>query len=426
MLYQGDATNTRSGIEEENHDEKASYILLHEKVLSHVLSHPSHDVRLLAMSLLVMSPSTTRPYSPLVFEYLSRHLPTTFADHDPRFRVEASGIIRDMFKRMIGAIIVLKKSIPRARAKEKKLAGSQPIGNEKPGNQPIVFKGNTIDLPEAQLQYCLGYHHEFLKWYISFLCGELVPTASYQRHVTTLKAILNILRIVSDSSKSLPTPEDLRPFYDMFDAVWARTLLDLVMDPFEDIRQFAAKTLQNIFSDSNFHHFRLINKEDRPSPRLELQELQSRANSLASRTSRADHSDGAAKSCQLLYRFCENEDQRVELLSKLVQHLEDRIAAAEKDLGLAVLENPLHGILASICFTWQVVAETKLAASEMISVEALQDCIVTCCERVWAAVRDILCDDSPEGHLPQELEEVDGLDTKDLLSFSFRAVHEAR
>lgn len=48
------------------------------------------------------------------------------------------------------------------------------------------------------------------------------------------------------------------------------------------------------------------------------------------------------------------------------------------------------------------------------------------CEHVWKIVRPVLCIDTPEGHLPEELEEVEGLDTKDLLSYSFRAVHESR
>jgi hypothetical protein len=55
-----------------------------------------------------------------------------------------------------------------------------------------------------------------------------------------------------------------------------------------------------------------------------------------------------------------------------------------------------------------------------------QEQIVKCCQRIWATVRVVLCDDSPEGHLPHELEETDGLDTKDLLSYSFRSIHESR
>lgn len=38
----------------------------------------------------------------------------------------------------------------------------------------------------------------------------------------------------------------------------------------------------------------------------------------------------------------------------------------------------------------------------------------------------MLCNDSPEGHLPDDLDEVDTVDTKDVLSYSFRAVHESR
>lgn len=52
--------------------------------------------------------------------------------------------------------------------------------------------------------------------------------------------------------------------------------------------------------------------------------------------------------------------------------------------------------------------------------------IVNCCRRIWNVVRAVLCDDSPEGHLPDDLDEMEGLDTKNLLSYSFRAIDEAR
>ena len=48
------------------------------------------------------------------------------------------------------------------------------------------------------------------------------------------------------------------------------------------------------------------------------------------------------------------------------------------------------------------------------------------CSRIWDQVKDVLCSNSPEGHLPHGLGEIDTVDTKDVLSYSFRAIHESR
>ncbi|KAF9769372.1 hypothetical protein IL306_013219 [Fusarium sp. DS 682] len=397
-----------------------SSIVLDEKVLESVLAHPSHEVRSLALSLLMSSPSTTRPYSSTALDLLRKHLATYFADSDAKFRNEVAGKVRDMFKRVRGAIFVLKKSIPRAAARKQK---EQPGQAQEP--QHILYRTNLISLPEAQLVHCLEYHEKFLFWYIGFLCSELTPTASYQRHSASLKAVTFILRMEGEKSKTWETADDQTLFFNQFGSSWLRALSDLIMDPFDDIRSHAATVLKWIFLDSRYINFHLMAQNGKMSPTEELTELLRRAEELARKTARADHSDGVARISQLLYRFSEDEQHRVALLSKLVWGLEERLAVAEKDLGRAVLDAPLHGDFASLCYMWQVVSELQFSESELQSVQGLQDTLVTCCERVWAAVRDILCDDSPEGHLPQELEEIDGLDTKDVLSYSFRSVHEA-
>lgn len=64
--------------------------------------------------------------------------------------------------------------------------------------------------------------------------------------------------------------------------------------------------------------------------------------------------------------------------------------------------------------------------SELQALEQVQRRMFKSCDHIWNIVQHVLCDDSPEGHLPEELEEVEGLDTRDLLSYSFRAIHESR
>ncbi|KAG5970089.1 hypothetical protein E4U58_000744 [Claviceps cyperi] len=428
-------TGKRVGLVEEpvigEHDNDASNpsssITLHENVLESVLSHPSHDVRSLALSLLVTSPSTTRPYSPKAFELLKKHLSTFFADSDAKFRVDVSAKARDMFKRVRGAIHALKRSIPRSRAKAQKASAHGPVQPDESVviSEPILYRSNLISLPEVQLTHCLEYHVQFLHWYLVFLCNELVPTASYQRHIAALKALMYIIRMEGDRSKTWETTDDQVLFFDQFDSRWTRALFDLVMDPFEDVRDMSATALAKCYTDGRYRQLNLTGSAMTGIPLNEIQHLSQCANELARRTARADHSDGASKASQLLYRFLQSSEERLQMLATMVEQLSRKTAMAEQELGQAVIDSPLHGDFASLCHTWQVVSEIKLSSSEIDDAKRLQLDIVSCCERAWRAVRDILCDDSPEGHLPQELEEVDGLDTKDLLSYSFRAVHES-
>jgi hypothetical protein len=47
-------------------------------------------------------------------------------------------------------------------------------------------------------------------------------------------------------------------------------------------------------------------------------------------------------------------------------------------------------------------------------------------EALWLCVQDALCADAPEGHVPDDLEEEMSLDTKEILSYSWRGLKEAR
>ncbi|KAK8933176.1 hypothetical protein VCV18_001722 [Metarhizium anisopliae] len=235
-----------------------------------------------------------------------------------------------------------------------------------------------------------------------------------------------IIRLEGDSNKTWETSDDQELFFNCLDAKWARALFDLVMNPFEDVRDLSATALAKCYADGRYRRLTLTGLEITKVPVEEITELSQRAHELVRRTARADHSDGASKSSQLLYRFLESGDERIKLLAAMINELNRKVSMAEKDLGQAVVNAPLHGDFASLCHTWQVVSEIKLSEVELLEANNLQRDIVSCCERAWKAVRDVLCDDSPEGHLPQELEEVDGLDTKDLLSYSFRSVHESR
>ncbi|KAJ6780490.1 hypothetical protein PWT90_02966 [Aphanocladium album] len=397
-------------------------IVLQEEVLESVLGHPSHEVRSLAFSILIASPSTTKPYSPRALQLLQKHLGAFFADPDAKFRVDVSARARDMFKRVRGAIFVLKRSIPRVRAK----AAKENKPDSTADAAPAVYKANLIALPEDSLVQCLQYHEDFFKWYLEFLCEELVPTASYQRHIASLKALGHILRMEGEKGKTWETTDDQTLFFDVFDDKWVRALFDLLMDPFDDVRDVTSTVLKSILADTRYRKFSLLAENNHPSGRAtELRELSRSANDLARRTARADHADGVARVNQVLYRFLTTSPERIGLLSGMIDELERKIAQAESDLGHAVLEAPVHGDFASLCSMWQVVSEMPHSEEDLQDIGKLQVRLLDCCQRAWATVKYILCDDSPEGHLPSELEELEGLDTKGLISYSFRSIHES-
>ena len=75
---------------------------------------------------------------------------------------------------------------------------------------------------------------------------------------------------------------------------------------------------------------------------------------------------------------------------------------------------------------WGAIADYHFGEEEKEQLASLCITILDCCKRTWACVKDILCDDSPEGHLPEDLEKTIGLNSKELLSYSFRAINDSR
>ena len=56
----------------------------------------------------------------------------------------------------------------------------------------------------------------------------------------------------------------------------------------------------------------------------------------------------------------------------------------------------------------------------------LNDKLLEDCEKVWRIVKDVLCFDSPEGHALDDPKDGLNVDVKNTLSFSWRALKEAR
>ncbi|CAK7216519.1 hypothetical protein SBRCBS47491_002858 [Sporothrix bragantina] len=389
---------------------KGGVIVLNESVLDGVLARAPADVRSLALSLLVSSQSTTKPYSETAFELLRRYLPTYHAESDAKFRYELLAHTRDMAVRLKSAILTMQRW---GRGGEGGDANAQSKTSSK--------KKEKVVIDEAVIQKTLAQHEDFLTWYLTFLRAELAPTASYQRHFTSLKATSWLLRQRRDVSGGVSDALDAGLVQRLFkDNAWVRCVLDLVMDPFDDVRETATSLLV-------LAPIELVEAPENPL-RDVLVEFSKLADQRASQTARQDHADGAAR-CQGLMSSWAAADLFAQkaILSRVLDVLEDKIARAENDLGTAAVQSPVHGEFASIKYIWAVLAKAKYSDVDLADLVAIQDRIVKNCERVWHIVKHVLCDDSPEGHIPEDLEDggVSNLDSKDLLSYSFRSINES-
>lgn len=381
------------------------------EVLERFLLHNSYDVRSFAMSLLITSSSSTRPFSTMAFELLRKHLRSCHADPDAKFRNEILGHSKNMIKRVNGAISTLEKDLARTKTK----ASASKV-RETAVNTHISKGAKEIsNAGESWLRDTLEAHERFFDWYLDFLRQELAPTASYQRHITALKVLVTVLKLGKENPSG--AEQNLHK-----DSQWIRIILDLIMDPFDDVRETATSLLMLFPPECTEKEVAVSNTLASTTPLAMLAEFSSRAAAQASRTSRADHSDGAARSSGLLCAWETTLESRLSLLSRVLDTLDIKISGAEKNLGHAVMTEPVHGDFAAVRYMWEVFSQTRYSEAQLQLLAPPQTRIVDLCVRIWDAVSYVLCDDSPEGKV---LENNDGLDSKGLLSYSFRAIHES-
>ncbi|KAI1281256.1 putative death-receptor fusion protein-domain-containing protein [Xylaria sp. FL0933] len=400
----------------------ASQLPMH--ILEALLCHRSHEARASGLSILVASPSTTKPYASDTLRLLQKHLPSFHEDVDPKIRYDVLGHSRNMIRRLHNSLDTLRRESIRTPKKSKNRGLDSEAADlvhsteQMTSGQSITEKTDIKSPAEA-----LREHEEFIKWYASFLKGELIPTASYQRHITSLRAMSYFLK--SSLSRKDTAPIMHGPASILVDSTWFRSVLDLIMDPYDDVRETAASLIMLLqpgvsISEPPVHINGLPS-----TPFEELQRFCQKANDLALKTARADHCDGAARAQELLCRWSSDFEEAVIVLEAISSSLGNKLHAAERDLAAAIQQAPLHGDFAALRYIWSSLTGIKLDQCYLGILDGFQDRLISCCQRVWRAVQHILCDDSPEGHLPEELQQIEGLDTKDLLSYSFRAIHES-
>ncbi|KAM3416813.1 hypothetical protein BST61_g8404 [Cercospora zeina] len=384
--------------------------------ISKLLFEIDRSARLTGLTLLLTSTSASRPLSGSALSLVKKALGIFFADVDADFRSEIFGSFQRLVDRLRATIAVLDRNT------------SQLVSSR---------SGSSTDSPQAVIHQ----HHDLLKWALRFLAQELRPTASYQRHISALRCLSILTRsgldngVSADRWSKSAQGQIKWPFrLCVIGTDVRRLLLDMLLDPFEDVRHSAFDVLGLYCSvQGTAPPQRSQTATDRStSTSLDTTDAYmhtlDRAETIMYQTGRADHADGVAYLYSLWYQsyIADNDPehtwQHAEekiLLGRLFAKLEKFIYTAQKDLSEAVARYPLHGLLTSLRY----VLLQRQALAPCHSQDAILDKIFHHLQQIWDVVKPILCDDAPEGYLPEELESSSN-DTKETLSYCWRALKE--
>ncbi|KAI9712129.1 MAG: hypothetical protein M1820_001838 [Bogoriella megaspora] len=391
---------------------------------SALMSSVSTSKRLAGLTILVSSPSISRSFTSNTLYCLRKNLFSYHVESDSNFRGELLSLTQKLIDRLRAITMTLHRyKIAKQRNRANKLST------------------NKIPDPEED---DLDAHVYFINWYRKYLTHELRPTAPYQRRICSLKVFLILLR--SGIDPTVPNEELSKQARgqinwplktQLIDRSLAQLLLSYLLDPYDDIRLTAATILRLSY-----------NAKAATRPGLELGGLCSflrQAEVTMLRSGRADHADGVARTYALLFShpdlrgastYAELADgtysshhSRLSVIQNLLNEIEQSIAVARRDLPTAVEKHPIHGSLASLRYVLEQKLTDMAGYGEVTGpdyelIEGLRQRTIDCLSGVWQSTRKILCNDAPEGHIPEDFDEVD-LDTKTILSFSWRALKES-
>lgn len=356
-----------------------------------LLRHGSSILRIDALSLLVTSRQGAKPVPSYVFTVLQEAMDHLFVEPNSGYRNQVVGLLRSFIFRIRGYSYALRRDADKVKLK---------LG------------------PEAANEYHteLSKIKDFCAFFLHYLKLQLRPGSPYHCMSTaTLLVKLLVQSGLDNSVESRYYEKQYIPFafsIKIFDPAMVRLLVDNVTNNYEDIRVLSAKIMM-------MAPFPIAHLESVES----LEKLERITTNLISGV-RGREGDGAARLAELLFRLHRNSG--LDFLLSLISSLETNLDIAKRDLIKAVHEHSLHGYFSSL----RLIVE-KLDFTQYNLEKSMVDRLLAVVSTVWEVVNNILCHDSPEGNLPEdldvdpELEKEYGPATQLILSYSWRGVKES-
>lgn len=310
-------------------------LFMRNSALEELLNNASASVRLAALTLLVCSKQSTRPYSSESLRILQTNIPHLHADTDASFRGEVISLIQTLVYRLRNIVATLAKS---------------DISHSKSAGSATSHKDKLLEA-----------HILFVKWYIDFVADELRPSASYQRHISGLKVLNVFIQSGLDTSvdrDNLAKQAKQQPTWPIHELLVGdkaiRGLVDRVVDAFEDVRQEASDILKRVLIPDRSYSSSTVAES------ISWSEILTRGSAVATQNGRIDTADGIARlnalsAFQALRTFdtasCEQKylsERVMDMLHELVAEIETALQVLKIDFYAAIEKWSIHSLLTTL------------------------------------------------------------------------------
>lgn len=383
--------------------EVGSSEFLQVEMVRNLLQHESMSLRAAALSLLLNSPKGSEAVKPYVYDTLRNVLPDLFAEGDAEFRNKVYSYLRQFTTRVRDSSYALQRDVGRMELKLTKLKGDEKDKLEDKMNDYIF-----------QVQDA----HNFSQWLVEYITAQLNPCAPYQTFHTALRLLPMLIHSGLDKQLEAHIIQKNYlefPFeVEIFTPLLVERLIDGVTSNYEDLRQMCVLLLKMSPTEC--------------FPENSISSLAERGMTMMAGI-RGREGDSGARLTQFVFNLYGRTglSAQISFFERLLTKVEEFLAIAESDFTLAVKEYPVHGYFSALRFILEdVVAEGYSKEWTPIVARALKSVHTT-----WELTKAILTDDSPEGNIPEELNDVEDIELKYgpasqlVLSYAWRAVKES-
>ena len=224
-----------------------------------LLEYPSSSVRITALSLLVSSTASARPFRRRVLCHMRQCIPYFHVEVNAKPRNEFIALMKKLCTRLCGATLALLRRGQDNLAREQ-ASNTAPVAAKFDAERSVI-PGHVVKQALDEQSHILEEHLAFRKWYMVFLLQELRPTASYQSHITALR----VLEFMTTQTIALrnTSPKSHNDYSSALNeylprSLFLRALTELLLDPFDDVRQSANRVFDLHLSMNSIPRIRSV------------------------------------------------------------------------------------------------------------------------------------------------------------------------